>query len=565
MPDRSADGLTETIAASDPDATDNRADAWWRPLVTQSILDKPKWVAFDLETLLVDTLRNSPRIKSVSSRTSIAIESIVQQDAAFDSTILFDSGIGRTNDPVGNSLTTGGPPRLINGNLSATAGIRRITRRGATVDLAQDLGMQNSNSTFFTPVNQGTTRLGLNLTQPLLDRSGRFYNERLLTQARIDSRVSWQEMRGDVEQRIAEVMNAYWQLYELRCHLLQQTDLLRRTEKIESLVTARQGFDTGRIELAKTRQRVARRQDRLVQIQAEVLKQQTRLASLVGSDVLLDAAGLTELIPNEIPKFAPVNLELRSAVQQGIEHRPEIRAATGQLEAAALSIRVTRAELVPRLNAVLGAYLAGLNGGYGVAQSFGNQFTTGGPGITAALEYETPRGRRAAKSLVRQAQHRFRQRSEELREAIQVTQAQIENALTSVDTAITSQTTKQRLLDTAIDEEHVLTGRWELMAGDGQTLGVVLENLLDAQQRRTDAEREWTTAKTQYLIALIDLQRAMGTLMIDSEIEPVQQPGNNAIHFHHPSDGLISPLTPLPETPTPQPTAADEGLNDENE
>ncbi len=55
---------------------------------------------------------------------------------------------------------------------------------------------------------------------------------------------------------------------------------------------------------------------------------------------------------------------------------------------------------------------------------------------------------------------------------------------------------KQKLLVTAVEEETVLTRRWEMMAGDGGTVGVVLENLLDAQQRRTDAEREWVTAQS---------------------------------------------------------------------
>ncbi len=103
---------------------------WWIPQVNQSILEQPSWVTFDLETVLMDTLRSSPRIQSVSSRTSIAIESIVQQDAAFDSSILFDTGIGRVNDPVGNELTTGGPPRLIDDTLNARAGVRRTTSAG---------------------------------------------------------------------------------------------------------------------------------------------------------------------------------------------------------------------------------------------------------------------------------------------------------------------------------------------------------------------------------------------------------------------------------------------------
>jgi outer membrane protein TolC len=508
-------------------------------------------VTFDLETVLLDTLRSSPRVQSVSHRTSVALEQIVQQDAAFDSNVLFESRAGRTNDPVGNSLTTGGPPRLIERSLTARGGIQRTGRRGTLLDFSQEVGALTSNSTFFDPTNQGNARLGISLTQPLFSRSGRVYNERLLTQARIDSRASWQEMRGDVEQRIADVVASYWKLYELRCHLLQQTQLLQRAQRIEAIVEARRDFDAARIELAKARQRVARRADRKLQIEAEIEKQQTRLASLIGSDQLAGAENALEMIPLESPEFPNIELNLRDAVLQGVENRPEVRAAAADLESAALSIQVTRAELTPQWTAVVDSYLAGLNGDYGAFNSVTDQFTRGGPGLSGGIRYDMPYGRRAARSRHREANHRYRQRSEDLREAIQLTRAEIETELINVKTAMAQQKTKHRLLVTAIDEESVLARRWELMAGDGATVGTVLENLLDAQQRRTDAEREWTSAQTQYLTSLVDLQQAMGTLLIGAGIQPVQSRGSTTITFSHPAEAI----QPGPSQMSPQPPA----------
>ena len=86
---------------------------------------------------------------------------------------------------------------------------------------------------------------------------------------------------------------------------------------------------------------------------------------------------------------------------------------------------------------------------------------------------------------------------------------------------------------TAIEEETVLTRRWEMMGGDGAAVGTVLENLLDAQQRRTDAEREWTAAQIRYRTSLVDLQRAMGTLLTGEGIEPITACGDSSIEFIH--------------------------------
>jgi outer membrane protein TolC len=494
----------------------------------------------------------------------VALEDIIQQDAAFDPTVLFESRLGRTNDPVGNSLVTGGPPRLIEESLKVRGGVRRTTRRGTLLDASQQIGLLDSNSNFFDPLNQGNARLGVSLTQPLFSRSGRYYNERLLTQARIDGNVSWQEMRGEVERNVADVITAYWRLYELRCYVLQQADLLRRSSRLEEIVKARRNFDAGELELTKVRQRVARRTDRQVEFEAEVRKQQTRLASLVGSQVLVTSAGELEMIPLDTPEFPEIELDLRDAVVQGLENRPEVRAAAAALETAALSIQVTRAELTPQINAVVEGYLAGLNGNSNTARSFTDQFTAGGPGLAGGLLYEMPYARRAAKSRHREAHHLYQQRSEELREAIQLTRAEIENAVIDVETKIAQLETRHSMLVTAIDEEHILTRRWERMADDGSSAGVVLENLLDAQQRRTDAEREWTSAKTEYLMALVELQRAMGTLLTRSGIEPVQQRGDTTVDFIQTDGSNTAPklLTPLRTGPLPEPTLTDQALGD---
>lgn len=557
----------EVPAAKDASATDLD---WWRETASQPLLGRAQWVKFDLETVLLDTLANSPRIQAVSRRTSATLERIVQQDAAFDPSLLLESRLGRTNDPVGNSLTTGGPPRLIEESVVTRAGIQKNGRRGTVIDLSQELGTLDSNSLFFEPTNQGNARLNLSLTQPLLGRSGQVYNERLLTQARIDGGVSWQEMRGEVERRIADVVTAYWQLYELRCQLVQVQALLDQAKAVESILDARRGFDASEIEVAKANARVARRFDRTIELRAEVEKQQIRLARLVGAEVLVAAGGELELIPEISGEFPDLDLKLRDAIVQGLENRPEVRSAAMAMESAALSISVTRTELVPELTAVVETYLAGLNGNNGVFRSFGDQFSVGGPGVSAGLRYDLPIGRRAAQSRHREAKHRYQQRSEELREAMQTASAEIEIALVNVRTAAQQQQTKQQALVTATREETMLTRRWEMIAGDGANVGGVLENLLDAQQRRADAESEWTAAKGRYRTSLVELQRAMGTLLQYESITPERATSDNSIHFSRPQTyAEITVPEPLPTRdnslapPLDQSATPDNGLIDD--
>ncbi|TWU43041.1 Outer membrane efflux protein [Novipirellula aureliae] len=518
---------------------------WWNALIKGSILPQPHFVSFDLNTILIDTLNHSPRILGVSNRASMALEQVVQQDAAFDAMMLFETNAGHTNDPVGNTLTTGGPPRSIQDSFSASAGIRRTSRDGTTVDLSQELGTLNSNSLFFSPTDQGNSRLSLSLSRPLLARGGQVYTERLLTNAQIESGISWQEMRRDVEKRIAEVMIAYWELYQSRCHFLQQQKLIERGVEIERVIQGRCDFDSSRIERTKTRGRIARRVDQVIEAEAQVRRQQARLAMLVGSEALAEAESRVEMIPTDLPLAEPFVYDLRSAVLVGLKKRPEVRAAAGQLESAALALRISRNQLLPQLDAVIDGYLAGLNGNYAIFRSFSDQFSNLQPGISAGLQYELPRGNRFARSRNREAMFLYRQRAEELREAIQLTRAEIESAVINVQTAIDQQQSKREMVLTATAEEEILTQRYLLLGGDGSRVGLVLENLLDAQQRRADAERAWVSTQVQYLVSLIELQRAMGNLLVHESIETVRDTCDNQVNLFRISESEH----PLPTQP----------------
>ncbi|TWT68263.1 Outer membrane efflux protein [Crateriforma conspicua] len=508
-------------------AADSDTLAWWREASQNPTLHKQRFVAFDLPTVLIDTLANSPMIQTVQESASIKLEQIIQQDAAFDSRYVLDAGYDQTNDPVGNALVTGGPPRLRERSWAFNGGVRRTARTGTQIDLTQELGLLDSNSQFFEPADQGNARLSLSLTQPLMAGRGRVFNERLLVQAKLDSRIAWQQMQRDVSDRITEVISAYLLLYQRRCHLIQQDELIRRGQNIERVLRGRSDFDVSQLELTKLRQRVSSRNDERLQLDAGVQRQQATLRNLIGSDELNVAPLSLELIPDAPPSTAHRPITLAEAMRVGMESRPEIRMAMEDIQSAALGIQVTRNQLMPRLDAVVNGYLAGLSGDYGVARSFGEQFYESGPGIMAGLEYELPRGNRLARSRHREAMHRYRQKSARLQEVIQDVRLEIETALIRWETAEKLRQTKRITLAAAREEEEMLTRRFAIVGADGSHAGLVLESLLESQQRRTMAERMLVSAEAEYHIAWVELQRAMGILLKREGITAVRDACND--------------------------------------
>ncbi len=494
-------------------------NAWWNAYAHQTLLKEPDWIQFDISTVMVDALTHNPRIGAVKHRTAIALEQVIQEDAAFDANVLLESRVGRTGDPVGNTLTTGGPDRLIEESWNNRAGIVKNTRRGTAVDLSQQTGLLDSNSQFFEPRNQGNARLSLSLTQPLLAGSGTLYNERLLLQARINSRMTWQELIREVQTQVGGVMSAFWQLYEARCHLLQNLDALHRANEIAAIIEARQGFDSGQLELAKVRTRIARLNDRIVSSQRTVLNQQVLLMQLVNSPTLTPGAKL-ELIPNGMPFCSPLAIDPRDAILTGVNHRTDVRAAAMELESAALAIKVSRNELLPQLDAVVSGYLAALNGQNNIGRSFVEQFTEV-PGVSGGLVYERPYGNRAAKSKLRSSHQRYLEMGQRYREAIAITSAEVTMAVQNLNAISSQSDIKARLLVEAVKQEKLIRQRWEVMGTDGRYAALVLEDLLEQLEQRTAAENDYVSNHVNYLLSLIELQKAMGTLLLAEGIEPL--------------------------------------------
>ncbi len=489
------------------------AAAWWKPSLSEPLLEESRWVRFDLGTLVTDTLAHSPRILGIAQEVQIAREGVIIQDAAFDSSMLLDSSYGRTSDPVGNSLETGGPSRLRQRDWNAQFGLRRTMRHGARWEVTQRIGLLDSNSLFFIPRHQGNTRLGISLTQPLMAGAGEIYNQRLIVEAQLDAQIARGDSLLEMQNTLAELMLSYWRLYMYRSHYIQQQDLVRRGEELQRIISGRQRLDTGEAECLRVREQVALRRAELLRTRTDLQNEQTRITMLVGSPAL-SPERVDELIPNSIPACEPFPLDVRQAVTQGLQHRPEVAIAAAELENAALQLRVSRNQLLPQLDALVDTYVLGLNGNQDIGGSLADQFTEGEPGFSAGLQFELPVGRRAAHARHRAATAAYQKQVQAVRQAMLTTRSEVEIALREVNMALEMIQHRRQTLAAARAEEKYLQRRWELLGGGGTTIGLVVQDLLEAQQSRTSAEEQLVEAEVQYLSSLIRLQLSMGTLLL---------------------------------------------------
>ena len=402
--------------------------------VTSHMLDSQYVLPVTLDSLVLSAVRYSPRVQAISDIPLIHETEIEEAAARFDYTAFWESKFDDISEPVGNVLTTGGSPRLRDDILGLSAGIRRKVESGGTVELAQRFGYHESNSRFFLPTPQGNARLSLSFSQPLLNGAGQTYNRGQIVLAEINTDIAWDQLAIQLQDHLLEVVRGYWRLYLERAIYAQKQRHLRRAERILEHLQARRGVDALESQILKARAAVAARETELLRARTAIRNAESRIQALVDDPALQTEMG-GELVPRELPNAPLVEIPLTDALFVALQHRPEIDEAARRVRAAQVRLDLACHELLPVLNVVLDAYVAGLEGAGDIAQAFGDQFTVGEPGYTLAVVGEVPLGNRAANARQRRRQLEVRQLANDLQATTDLLLAEVEVAVREVHTS----------------------------------------------------------------------------------------------------------------------------------
>ncbi len=487
--------------------------AWWEKFVHQAMRPGASPRGTNVDGLLQLTLENSAQLQVYSEVPLIRETAIIEADAAFDWNAFVDSLWEDKSDPVGSTLTTGNAADRFNDHhLTAAAGVRRRVETGADLEIAQRIGHQDNNSSFFVPPNQGTSRLSVRFTQPLMRGRGVVYNTSLIVLAEIDTNAARDEFRRQLESHLLEVTRAYWGLYLERGTLAQRVKLFTKTRAILRQLERRQHIDAQRTQLISARAAYDERRSELVRAQAAVKNAETRLRTLINADSL-GQASYVELIPTEKPTHEYFAIELTDAMQTAIQNRPEVAQAIQELRAASVRLDMARHEMMPVLNAVTEVYVAGLEGRSDVGDAWVQQFSDGAPSYTAGLQFNVPLGRRAASARLGRRRIELRQLEAQYRKVLESIRSEVEIAVREVNTSFEEMLTKQQAMQAATLEAQNIDARWRRLGRAEGSPALVLESLLRAQERVTNTEFSFLSSQLTYNLALMNLKRVMGVLL----------------------------------------------------
>ncbi len=381
----------------------------------------------------------------------------------------------------------------------AVAGVRQTLPTGTTLEasLAQERNISSQ-----TPENQ-KARIGLSMTQSLLQGFGPAVNLVRVHQAHLNTSATLYELRGFVEAMLAETEIAYWNfvLSKKEIAIFEHSLAIAR----QQLDEIEQQISVGllpEVEAAAARAEVAQREQALIDARSAMEARRLKLLRQINPltadefDLALNATSEPAIQPEPIQDLAD-RLELAGRA------RPDLNEARLRLEQNRLETIVTRNGLLPRLE------LFTLLGQTGYATGFSDSFkhlTDNTHDFSVGLRLSHYLGNRSAKAADLAARASRQQAEEALENLAQIIHLDVRLGINEVERA-RRQITATRA--TRILQELTLDAEQERFKVGSSTSMLVAQ----AQRNLLAAEIGEVGSVVNYRIALVRLYLVEGTLL----------------------------------------------------
>ena len=465
----------------------------------------------DFDQAIWDALAHSPYVKAVLTAPQISVAKISEANGQFDAAAIVDSLWNDNSDPVGSTLTTGGPPRLNEYRLDNGVGLKAKNQLGGTTELMQNMQLRDNNSVFLSPKQQADAKMVLRLNQPLMRGAGRTYTTSSVRIAQFNAGVSQHEATRKLQFHAQSIASAYWSLYSARAVEMQAQRGRDRLAYLRDELAKRAEVDGLQSQLLRAEAALAKQASSMARAQADAAAAQATLRALVNSPEIATCA--VPLIPITRPVDQPFIIDRQSELASALGCHPDVLAARDRIKAAVTRLNVAKNELKPTLNMVMEGYLHGLNGDYGLGDSLTDQFSEGRPSYTGGFNYERPYRNQISKAIMRERRLELRQTLLELDNTLLTITAEVDQAIAAV--AATYAELESAVTSTIAFHAEVeyLSGRWRNAFIEPTQPSLLLDELLNAQNQLIQSENAWARAQGEHMIAFANLHVATGMLL----------------------------------------------------
>jgi hypothetical protein len=460
--------------------------------------------------------------------------------SAFDATFTAQGAWQRNERPI--NFTIGGfVPSIQEQDLfSGTMQLQKTNAVGGTTAIRHnaDYSWSNNSSLRFPSAWEGS--IEAEFRQPLLQGAGLDVNRILgpnasagfnfgtgVLIARVNTDIAIADFEIGVRDLVSEIENAYWNLYfsyrDLDAQIAGRDSALATWRRIKSFEEV--GVPGGEAD----QEAQARSQYYLfvglVEDAVSGRRVNTTAFAAAGGLYAREAdlrllMGLPQndgklIRPIEEPTVARVEMEWSKVLAEALMHRAELRRQRWVIKGRELRLRASHNFLLPQLDA------QALYRWYGFGDDYldprqGAQFDSAWQEITGGdyqewqmgFLFSVPLGERQAHAAVRNAELQLARERAVLHDQELVIASNLGAALRELERSYARTITDFNRRIASQREVETVEARY--LAGE---TGTTLDVLLDAQRRRSDAERDFFRSRVEYVLAIKQLQFEKGTLL----------------------------------------------------
>jgi outer membrane protein TolC len=325
------------------------------------------------------------------------------QPEAFDPYVTGNIQFQRATFPGGFSGTSGGLGTVANNFTNTNTNNYDVSyfegfRTGTALAVSFDNQRQTSSQfgTSYSP--QLTSTFNVQLTQHLLQGCCIWLNERFVTQAKNDRRITDSAFRQQVIFTVTQVENIYWGLVSAYEDDQAKERAIEQSQKL--LSDDRKQLQIGTLaplDVVNAESSVASDQQALISSQTNLEYQQLIMKQAIARDLSDPALSSAPIVPTDrvsTERLPEEDLSVDALVEQAYAHNPQIEQAALDIKNDQITVRAFKNGLLPTVDAYAfyGATAVGGRQGATAQCTSGGTTTTCAPGTLPTVGYGTTFG-----------------------------------------------------------------------------------------------------------------------------------------------------------------------------
>lgn len=466
-----------------------------------------KIVRIGLVDCITYALKNNSEIRIKRIEPRLREEDIRIAKSDFEPAINIDVQVSDNEEPVSNTLLSGGAASSLTKDIDINTGIegRLITGTKYNLDFFSKRHKTNSRYQQINPSYEMEPKI--TITQPLFGKYGVFINRADIVIARNNKKISEQNFKDLVMQTISDAKIAYFNyFYANKSYAIAQLSLKRAQDLLDINKTRYEKGLVSSVDLLESETAVAQREKALLAAEAELKKSEDQLkliTNLVDEPEIWNAS--LELADE--PDVNIYKVDLVESLQSAFKFRPDYESAKIDLKNRDINVKTSKNSVLPTIDLTGSLGLNGLGEDYrdGIDRissdykdwSFGIDVSV--PWGSGDRAYYNQKKLEKAQALI--SFHRLEQNIIlEIREYVRAVDIQYRQFEAS------------KLAKEKESENHEAQKK-RYAAGQVST-----HDMLDYQDKLAQAELDYIKSMIDYNAALINLDKAEGLTLVKNDI-----------------------------------------------